>query len=416
MMTSYRWVVVALAFIATIINYLDRSALAYAITPIEHAFNLNNADFGMLASAFGIGYLIMTVAGGVLVDRYGSRKIWSAFAVFWSLACAGIGLAAGFASILLMRVLLGVAEGPGFPAMTRAAADWLPAHERSRALAFGLAAVPFASVIGAPLTSYLIIYAGWREMFYIMGVLGIVWAGIWYFAYRDKPAEHKCVSPAELRHIEEGMTHQKNRRTTWREILSNRSLLINNYAFFAFGYLLFFAISWLPGYLEQTYGMDLKQVGWFLVMPWLTATIFILAGGMMSDWLWKRTGSIRASRSHLIWIGQVLSAACFLPVVLTHSVTVAALSISLGIGFGLMPNAAFYALNIDLVHDKAATSLGIMDAAFALAGILAPMITGWLAVLTGNFTSAILLMAGLTFSSAILIFFFQHPDKEVTQP
>jgi len=145
----------------------------------------------------------------------------------------------------------------------------------------------------------------------------------------------------------------------------------------------------------------------------LTATIFILAGGMMSDWLWKRTSSIRASRSHLIWIGQVLSAACLLPVVLTHSATVVALSISLGIGFGLMPNAAFYAINIDLAHDKAATSLGIMDASFALSGILAPMITGWLAMATGNFTIAILVMALLTLSSAILIFFFQHPDEEV---
>jgi len=213
----------------------------------------------------------------------------------------GIGLAAGFASILLMRALLGVAEGPGFPAMTRVAADWLPARERSRALAFGLAAVPFASVIGAPFISYLVIAAGWRAMFFILGALGTVWACCWYFTYRDNPVKSKHVSPAELQHIEEGMTHQKKASTTWRDMLSNRALLINNYAFFAFGYLLFFAISWLPGYLEQTYGMNLKEVGWFLVMPWLAATIFILAGGVLSDWLWKRTHSIRISRSHLIW-------------------------------------------------------------------------------------------------------------------
>ncbi|MBI2790403.1 MAG: MFS transporter [Gammaproteobacteria bacterium] len=406
-MTSYRWVIIILAFLATIINYLDRTALSYAITPLQQTYHLTNTDFGIIASAFGIGYLIMTVIGGVLVDKFGARKIWTFFAILWSIACASIGLATGFAWLFIFRMLLGVTEGPNFPALTRVAADWLPVKERARALALGLAAVPFASVIGAPIISQLVANIGWRLMFIVLGLLGLIWAICWVSLFRNTPKESRFVNQEELAiiHKEHGSLNQT--KTSWRFMLSNRTLLINNYAFFAFGYLLFFAITWLPGYLEQTYHMQIKNVGWFLVAPWLLATLFILAGGAISDWLWQKTKSIRIARSHLIWICQLLSVFSFTPLLFTHSIMVTAFSISLGVAFGLMPNAAFYAINADLAFDRAATSLGIMDAAFAVAGILAPLLTGWLAHITGNFEGAILLMMTFTFSSAMLILLFQ---------
>lgn len=410
-MKRHRWLIIGLAFIATIINYLDRTALSYAITPIEKTFGLTNTDFGALSSAFGMGYLVMTIVGGVLIDKYGPRRIWSGFGILWSVSCAGIGLATGFAWIFIFRMLLGVTEGPAFPALTRVAADWLPMKERARALAFGLAAVPFASVLGAPLISHLIVHMGWRVMFVVLGSFGIIWAFVWYAIYRDKPSESRHVSAEELQYIQrEVRADKQDTRTSWRFMLLNRSLLINNYSFFAFGYLLFFAITWLPGYLEQTYHMQVRTVGWFLIAPWLTATVLIILGGILSDWLWHKTQSIRVSRSHVIWVCQLLSVICFIPVLVTNSVPVMAVGLSLGIGFGLMPNAAFYALNADLAFDRAATSLGIMDCAFACAGILAPFLTGWLSHVTGSFVAPILLMMGLTLSSAMVIFFFQKPD------
>ncbi len=411
-MKSFRWIVISLAFIATIINYLDRSALSYAITPLQKTFGLTDTDFGLIASAFGLGYLIMTIVGGVLVDKFGARKTWSLFGALWSISCALIGLATGFIWLFIFRMLLGFTEGPGFPALTRVTADWLPLKERARALAFGLAAVPFASVLGAPLISHLIAMFGWRIMFIILGIFGIIWAVIWYVIFRDQPEQSYFVSKSELHHIRsEQIMPVTQDKTSWHFMLFNPNLLANNYAFFAFGYLLFFAITWLPGYLEQTYHMQIKEVGWFLVGPWLTATFLILLGGIISDWLWHKTHSIRIARSHLIWICQVISAFCFIPVLLTHSLVVAIIWISLGVGFGLMPNAAFYAINADLAYDRAATSLGITDAAFASAGILAPFLTGWLANLTGNFFAPILLMIGLTLSSASVIVLFQHPDR-----
>lgn len=414
-MTQQRWLMIALAFFAIIITYMDRTALSYAIVPIEENFKLNNADFGMIAAAFGFGYIVMSVGGGVLVDKYGSRRIWSLFAVLWSVASALMALVTGFYYLFFLRVLLGLTEGPSFPSFKRVVTDWLPISERARGLAIGLAAVPLASVIGSPFISYLIAAFGWRAMFVILGISGIVWAFIWYCVFRDQPSQDKKMSAAELLYIQKELEISPQLikpKTTWRYLLNNRALIINNYAFFSFGYLLFFAINWLPGYLQQSYGINVKQVGWFLVIPWGTAAVLMVLGGIISDWVWKKTYRIRLARSYLIAICQFLSAIFFIPAALSHSLPMAIVFLSLGLGFGMMPNAALYAINGDLAHDRAATSLGIMICCSSVASILSPFLTGWLSHLTGNFVAAISLLVGFSFSSALIVFLFQHPDSK----
>lgn len=423
--SRYRWAVLAMAFVITIINYLDRSAISYAIRPIKQEFGLNDAHFGFIAAAFGIGYGVMTVGGGILVDRWGARKIWALAAIVWSAVTAMLGLASGFWMLFAMRTVLGIAEGPNFPALTRVVTDWLPMAERARATAIGLAAVPLASVIGAPLISHLIIHLSWRWMFVVLGSLGIVWSIVWIFLFRDYPENSRFVCPQELKHIREGVEGERSRsdaeirqheltagKSTWRFMLFNPALMANNYAFFSFGYLLFFALTWLPEYLEATYGVRLKEIGFFLMAPWTTAAVLLTLAGFVSDWLWLRTGSMRASRSHMIWICQLVSALCFVPVMFIHSLPAAIALISAGIGIGLMPNACFYALNSDLARDRAATSLGIMDFFFAFAGILSPALTGLLATATGGFNAAIGLLIFFALTSAAAILIFQHPDRD----
>lgn len=412
-MSNYRWVVVAFGFIACIITYLDRSALSYAVTPLKETFQLSNTDFGMIAAAFGVGYIFMTVIGGILVDRFGARKTWALSAILWSVSCGCIGFASSFTMFAVLRLLLGITEGPCFPAMGRVTTDWLPISERARALSISLAAVPFASVIGAPLASFLVSSLDWHWLFYILGTFGIAWGIIWFIIFRDHPEQSQHVSSTELKYIQQesnALNDKTSPQTTWKFLLFNPAFVTNNFAFFTLGYLLFFAITWLPCYLEETYHIKIREAGLFLIAPWLTATILVILGGWISDALWKKTHSIRIARSHLIWICQLLSALCFIPAVFCHSLSIALTSISLGIGFGMMPNAAFYALNTDLAHDRAGTSLGIMDCAFATAGILAPLLTGWLSGITGNFSAAISLLIGLTLSSALAIIIFQHPD------
>lgn len=387
--------ILLLAFIAIIINYLDRSALAYAIEPLERSFHLTNSDFGIIASAFGIGYLIMTPIGGILVDRFGARKLWSISAFIWSVICTLLGAVTGFTMLFILRFLLGAAEGPGFPAFSRVTTDWVPTEKRARALSIGLVAVPLASVIGAPLVSYLILLTNWRVMFVILGIFGIIWAVVWHISFRDHP--------------DRAAQRQQPAKTSWKFIFTNPSLLANNFAFFTFGYLLFFALIWLPGYYEQMYQIKLKTIPLFVTLPWILGAILILVGAALSDWLWQKTKNIRIARSHQIWICQLLSAACFIPVLQTHSLMISVIFVSLGIALGLMPNAAFYALNADLAQDRTGTSIGIMDAWFAVAGIIAPALTGFLTHISGNFNSAFLLLMILSGVSALGVFVLQRP-------
>ncbi len=415
-MKNFRWVLISLAFVGILITYLDRMALSYAIGPLEKTFSLNNTEFGMIASGFGIGYLCVTIASGILIDHYGARKIWSLSALLWTVACVLIGMATGFWWLLLCRILLGVAEGPSFPALARITADWLLPRERARAFAFALLAVPLSFVIGASLLSFIIVHFNWRFMFIMVGIFSLIWVMAWQQLFRDKPSDSKHIGHAELLRLNNmPKTNPVNaikKSTPWRYLVFNPALLTNHIAFFALGYLLFFALTWLPAYFEQSYHIKLASIGQFLTIPWLVAALMLLLGGFLSDYLWKKTHNFRLARSHIVWICQVLSAGCLLYVIKSHSPYQAIVGISLGLGFGMMPNAIFFAINTDLARDRAATSLGIMDCAFAASGILAPFLTGKLSTLTGNFNSAIYLMIGITTISALGVILFQYPNKE----
>ncbi len=429
--TNYRWVMMALAWVIIVINYMDRSAIGYAAESIKAEFHLNDASLGQIMAAFGIGYAIMTLGGGIIVDQWGARKVWAGSAIAWSSMTAALAIASGYWPMFFVRTMLGITEGPCFPAMTRVVTDWLPMSERGRSTAFGLTAVPMASVIGAPLITFLIQALGWKAMFVVLAALGIIWAGVWYAMFRDYPENSKQVSEEELAFIRGGkslhlgksdeqirQTHLDTGKTTWAFMLFNSALMANNLAFFSFGYLLFFAIHWLPEYMRRTYHSNLQHTGMMLIIPWLTAAVMLAFAGFFSDYLWKRTKSIRIARSHLIWVCQLCSALCLIGVVNSHSLDTGMIFLSLGLGFGLMPNACFYALNSDLAGDRAATSLGLMDCFCASAAVLAPLVTGQLVSATGNFNSAIWLMVGMSFISVLAVLLFQNPDKhlKVSEP
>lgn len=410
----YRWVVTGLIFFITLVNFVDRSAISFVREPLKREFQFNDTQFGMILSAFGVGYVLLTALGGWLVDRYGSRIIWPLAAIGWSVCVGFLGLAAGFWSFIGLRFLLGVTEGPHFPAMSRSIGDWLPAEERARALSFGLLAIPLSSVLGAPVCSYLVTDFGWRTMFFAISAIGIVWGFIWYFVFTDRPEncrfvsdeEQKLIAASNLRKVE-----NKKSSTDWRFILTHPTLVANNIGYFAFGYMMFLATLWLPGYFLSQHGLNLKSTGWYMTIPFLTAAVFLKLGGVISDWLYRKTGSRRLSRAHLIWSSQLLSAVFFILLSFTSSLAPCILFLSLGLGFGFMPQPAFFSTNIDVAKEKVGSAQGITSGCLSLAGILAPALTGFLIDLTGNFQGAFLLLAGFTLVAVVTVVLYHHPDR-----
>lgn len=417
--TKFRWIIVVLLFVITVINYIDRSAISYAVPKIKEIFGLGPGQVGMILGAFGIGYMIMTFFGGILADRFGARIILFLLSLLWAISIGLTGLAVSFMMIYLMRILLGVAEGPNFPSMNRAIGDWLSKDERAIALSNSLVSVPIALAIGGPVVTGLISVAGWRWMFIILAIAGLVWAPLWFIFFRDNPKQSIFVNKAEIKHIEAGLDEEGSgsgdssgsAKKLWKYLLTNPTLLANDWAFFVFGYYLFFFMTWLPSYLHKVYGLNLTAVGLFSIIPWVLAAIFLYALGYISDAILKKTGSLRKARSHPIWITQLLAAICIFPVIFTHSETVALIFISLAVAFGMGSNSTFYAINVDVARERAGTALGVMDTFFAIAGFVAPTLTGWIVSSTGHFTNAFWLLAILALSSVLAVFFFHRPDQ-----
>jgi MFS family permease len=413
--TKFRWFIAGLIFFITLVNFIDRSAISFVINPLKQEFHFTDTEFGFILSAFGVGYMLLTAFGGWLVDHMGARKVWPLAAITWSLCVGVLGIATGFWGFIILRFLLGVTEGPHFPAMSRSISSWLSPNERARALSLGLVAIPLSSVLGAPITSYLVADFGWRAMFAIISSTGILWAFVWYFFFKDKPEDSKFVNEAERKLIAASplsKSEQKKTVVDWRFILTHPALIANNIAYFAFGYMLFFATLWLPGYFLTQHGLNLKSVGWYLTIPWLVGAIFLKIGGNLSDYLYRKTGSGRLARAHLIWISQLLAAIFFVLLSFTHTLDLSILFLSLGLGFGLFPQPAFFSVNIDVAKERAGSAQGITSSCLSLAGIIAPIVTGWLIDYTGNYQWAFLLMAALTGVAVIAVILFHHPDKE----
>jgi len=420
--TRYRWFIVFLLFAITTVNYIDRAAISYAIPLIERDLHLSPQEVGAVLGAFGLGYAITTLLGGFAVDRYGARAVLAVAALLWSLSIGATALAGSLAVLYAARVLLGVSEGPNFPALTGAVSHWLSPHERATALGNALLAVPLALAVGGPIVTQLLAWFDWRATFAVLFALSLGWVPLWFFLFRDSPKQSRFVNAAELAHIQtahtasSGAPHEVSR--SWpglpaiKALLANRTLAANTWAFFVFGYFLFFFMTWLPSYLEREYGLDLSAVGLFTVLPWLAATVLLWLLGRWSDVLLKSTRRLRVARSWLIAGSQFVAALAIIPVALTDSLAVAIAGITLAVAASMGANAAYYAVNVDIVPERAATALGIMDFAFALSGFVAPVVTGWVLDLRGSFTDGFLLMAALAFSSVAVVLLFHRPDQD----
>jgi ACS family hexuronate transporter-like MFS transporter len=188
-------------------------------------------------------------------------------------------------------------------------------------------------------------------------------------------------------------------------------LIANCAIYFIFGYILFFGLNWLPGYLEKTHQLGLTEAGFLLTLPWIAASLFVVAGGWASDYLMKKTDSVRIARTYPIAIGLLLTTVSFFFLPYTENLSVQLILLSLGFGFAFSINSPIYALNTDLFPTHPATAQGIISVFFALAGIISPLLTGWLVQTSHHFYSAMFFVSGLSLIGSLIAFFLQHPDS-----
>lgn len=405
--TNVRWIVVAVLFFITVINYADRATISIAGPAIAKELKMDPIAMGYIFSAFGWAYVICQLPGGWLLDKFGSKKVY-AFSIFlWSvftLFQGFVGFLTGATAIITLfclRFLVGAAEAPSFPANSRIVAAWFPASERGTASAIFNSAQYAATVIFAPIMGWLVHNFGWHYVFTVMGVLGILFVLVWQ-KYIHNPKEHPMVNEAEVQYIEQGGAlvnmDQDNKAGGKqegpnlhyiKELLRNRMMVGIYVAQYCINALTYFFITWFPVYLVQARGMTILKAGFAASVPAIFGFVGGVLGGVISDYLLKKGYSLSVARKVPIVLGMLLSMSMIIcNYVDTQWVIVAIMAMSF---FGKGIGALGWAVNSDTAPKQiAGLSGGLLNTCGNLSSITTPIAIGYIVGTTGSFNGALI--------------------------
>lgn len=405
--TNIRYLILLMIFIITTLNYADRATLSITGSAMRSEFGFDAIRMGYIFSAFSWAYVLSQLPAGWLLDRFGARRMYAASIFLWSLFTllqSSIGLAgsAGAAVIALfvLRFAMGMAEAPAFPANAKVVASWFPTAERGTASAIFNSAQYFAAVIFTPLMAWITHSFGWRNVYLVMGIAGIALALTWLKVMKN-PSDHPRVNTAELEHIEHGggLVHPQRKTAyadaaspgTWfyvRQLMSNRMLLGVYLAQYCINVLTYFFLTWFPIYLVQARGMTILQAGLTASLPAICGFAGGVLGGVFSDALIRRGHSLTIARKIPI-VGGMLLSACIIGCnyVTADWLVVALMSLAF---FGKGIGALGWAVVADTSPKEAIGLSGSIFNMFGnIAGIVTPIVIGYLVAKTGSFNGAL---------------------------
>jgi ACS family glucarate transporter-like MFS transporter len=400
-----RFKLIAWTFSLSMLLYVDRIAISTARNDVSDAFNLSDTQFGWVLSSFALGYALFQTPAGVLADRFGARRVLAMIVALWSLFTALTGLAWGFASLLLFRFVFGVAEAGAYPTCARAFYTWLPTAERGLAQGINFSGSRLGAAFALPAVAWLIVAAGWRSAFAILGVLGVLWAAAWYWWFRNTPAEHAGVSEAELELITRGRPAPDAAAQSaappvaalWRS--PNVRLAMAQY--FASNFTFFFCLTWLFPHLQRTSQLEALYAGVLAAMPLIGGAVGNWFGGALVDSLYRR-GRWRESRQYPAIFGFVLASFGILSSLAFQTPLPAVLCLTLAIFGSDMTLPPSWAFCIDIGRSNAGAVSGTMN----MAGNIGSFVTGlafpYLLAMTGSTTPFFVVGAALNLTAAWL--------------
>jgi MFS transporter, ACS family, hexuronate transporter len=300
--TNTQWYFVALVTAAIGISYFDRQTLPVAISSIQRTIPLSDQQFSWLQFAFLIPYALMYAAGGRMLDLIGTRRGFILIMLWWSAACALHGFATNFGFLLAARFLLGMGEGGGFPAATRVVAEWVSPHQRSTAMGVINAGTAIGSVLAPPMIGIILLTIGWRAVFFASGTIGFAWVLWWLVSYRGSNRE-TSISTLDARLIAQ--------RLSFLDVVGMRRVQVLVFAKFMSDSAWYFYLFWLPKYLYDVRGFDIKHVSYYAWIPYAASGVGSFLGGWLSSVLLKRGLSLDFSRKFVLGLS-----ALFMPVVI----------------------------------------------------------------------------------------------------
>lgn len=404
--TRVRYVVLTLMSIAVLINYLDRAVLGIAAPSIQKEFGLDPALMGLIFSAFSWTYTLAQIPGGIALDRFGTRLIYGVSLAGWSLFTLLHAFAGGFMSLLGLRLGLGVAEAPCFPANSNIVGMWFPRSERARAIGVYTAAEYVGLGFLTPLLFMLLAHYGWQSLFLVTGGAGLVFSIVWWIGYRDPP-DSRSANPAELDLIRAGGglvgQEAKGTRFEWRlvrELFRYRQmwgLCIGQFSVYS---TFVFFLTWFPTYLATARHMAWIKVGFFTSLPFIAGFCGILFAGWWSDFMLKRGFSLNVARKLPVITGLVFASTIILANYVQSDGLVIAI-LSLAFFASAMSSSGWAVLSEVAPIGLLGLVGGLFNTAANLSGIVIPLVIGLIVQQTGSFVGALIFVGAVAAVGAL---------------
>jgi ACS family D-galactonate transporter-like MFS transporter len=389
-----RWRIAWLLGIGVLVNYFDRVNLTVSQSDLVTTFGISSITFGFLSAAYNWTYALCQLPVGVILDKFGIRRVGRISIFLWSIASFAAAITPSLSGLFGARLLLGVGEAPTFPANAKAIGRWFPSGERSFATALFDSAAKFASAIGVPIIGMLLLKVGWRWSFAVTGVLSLLYLLLFGAIYRD-PQDDPKLTETEREHIAQQDTNQsisaseEERPAPLGQLLRQRKVIAMALGFGSYNYVFYLLLTWLPKYLSTTLGLDLMHSFLYTGVPWLVATFTdLFIGGLLADALIQRGWDASKVRRTIL-IGGTTCGLGILGAAHVHSPIPALLWISLSIGGLSAASPIGWSIPSLITPRNSVGSVGgIMNFSNQISGIVAPILTGYLVQTLHSFTWA----------------------------
>jgi MFS family permease len=389
------------------ILYIDRVNISTAAPFIKANLGLSNTQLGLAFSAFAYPYALFQLIGGYFGDKFGPRLTLCISGIIVCISTAATGLVGGLLTLIIARVALGIGEGATFPTATRAMSTWTP--ERNWAFAQGIthSFARIGNAVTPPLIALLIQFVSWRGSFVVLAIASFIWLVVWTLTFRDVPTSPP-LSAEELADLPNRARASAKAPVPWLKLF--RRMLPVTAVDFCYGWTLWLFVSWIPSFFYQNYHQDLRQTAFYSAGVFLGGVVGDTLGGVMSDRILARTGDRVAARRNVIVTGMLGGFVFLLPLMLVHDINVAALSLAAAFFFVELVVAPIWAVPMDIAPKFSGSASGMMNFGFGTAGIISPVVFGYLVDRTGSWTLPFAGSVGLLLLGAALAFRI-HPDK-----
>jgi sugar phosphate permease len=400
-------VVLGMLCVMYFITYVDRVNIGTAASDIQNELHLSNTQLGLIFSAFAYPYLLFQVIGGWVGDHFGPRRTLFWCGLIWALSTIMTGFVTGMVTLFIARVALGFGEGATFPTATRAMQYWTPAGKRGFAQGLTHAFARLGNAITPPLIAALMAWVTWRGSFALLGLISLIWGLVWVLYFRNDPKDHPSITPEELASLPPRPVGPKP-QVPWGPLLQRMWPVTLTY--FCYGWSLWLYLNWLPLFFKNNYSLDLKNSAWIASAVFVAGVVGDSLGGILSDSIFKRTGSVRFARLSVILAGFVGALLSLVPIIFVHDITVVALCLSFGLFFIEIIIGPIWSIPMDIAPKYSGTASGLMNTGSAFAAIISPLVAGYVIDVTGNWYLPFIMSIGLLLLGCFCAF-LMHPER-----